>query len=179
MGPIDITSRRLVVRAALGQPRRLVSHSLQPPSSNRNEQLLGRLDIRMGNLTLEQMDNMSKNASSTWTATELTIIKHDGEKYVCNIAFASITIAISFALFIAPDTSLVLGIVVKAPDTLGFVSTSARNNPYVDQQVKSQSDRLQAARALRDLRARIGDVRRTVKLGKWRLLRGWSTCTGV
>ncbi|KAJ4339282.1 hypothetical protein N0V95_007835 [Ascochyta clinopodiicola] len=115
-------------------------------------------DIRTGNFTIDQVTRMTKNTTKKWNTTELAGVKYDGEQYVCNIAFATITIAISFALFLAAVISLILGIVIKAPDILGFVSTSARDNPYVDQQVNSRSDGLEAARALRDVRIRIGDV---------------------
>ncbi|KAF2625688.1 hypothetical protein BU25DRAFT_449780 [Macroventuria anomochaeta] len=50
-----------------------------------------------------------------------------GERWIW---FAVGTIAISLFLFAAAVASLVLGIFTKAPDTLGFASTSARDNLY-------------------------------------------------
>ena len=121
--------------------------------------------IIMGNLTKSQAEDLKDGYDYTWNTTELTGTREDGEKYICNVKFAIITIAISLLLLAAAIASLVLGIFTKAPDTLGFVSTSARDNPYVTTQVASHLDGLEAARALQDMRIRIGDVNSTADIG--------------
>ncbi|KAJ8114504.1 hypothetical protein OPT61_g3640 [Boeremia exigua] len=121
--------------------------------------------IRMGNFTLEQIEKTGTKYNFSWNKTELAGVSYDGERYVCNIAFATITMCLSLALCVAALTSLILGIVIKAPDILGYVSTSARDNPYVREHVSSRSDGLQAARALRDVEMRIGDVNGTGEVG--------------
>lgn len=114
--------------------------------------------IRMGNLTLDQIETMGTEGNFRWNTTELSGVRTAGEHYVVHKAFAGITMGLSLALCLAALVSLVLGVIIKAPDILGFVSTSARDNPYVQEHVPSRSDGLQAARALRDVRMRIGDV---------------------
>lgn len=114
--------------------------------------------IRMGNFTMEQVETMGTENNFSWNSTEAKGVRYEGDQYVCDIAFASITMALSLALCVAAMISLILGVIIKAPDILGFVSTSARDNPYVQQHISSRSDGLQAARDLRDVRMRIGDV---------------------
>lgn len=131
--------------------------------------------IMMGNLTKQDVENLEDTSGFdpgwstinvyTWNTTGLLGTRQEGEQYACNIWFAIITIAISLLLFGAAVASLVLGIFTKAPDTLGFVSTSARDNPYVTAQVPSHLDGLEAARTLRDVRIRIGDVNSTGDIG--------------
>lgn len=115
--------------------------------------------IMMGNLTKSAVAELEENGFNyTWNSTELLGSRQDGEQYVCNVLFAVITIAISLLLFVAAVTSSVLGVYTTAPDTLGFVSTSARDNPYITTPVPSHLDGLEAARALQHMRVRIGDV---------------------
>lgn len=114
--------------------------------------------IRMGNFTLDQVETLGTEGNFRWNTTELSGVRFEGEQYVVHKAFAGITMGLSLALCLAALVSLVLGVIIKAPDILGFVSTSARDNPYVPEHVPSRADGLQAARALRDVRMRIGDV---------------------
>ncbi|XPS69052.1 hypothetical protein M3J09_001333 [Ascochyta lentis] len=139
-------------------PMDLFSHRLQTAMNTFWQSTIGSA-IMMGNLTKDKVENMETTGFNyTWNTTELTGMRQNSEQYDCSIWFAAITIAISLFLFAAAVTSLVLGIFTKAPDTLGFVSTSARDNPYVVAEVASHLDGLEAARALRDVRVRIGDV---------------------
>ncbi|KAH6644427.1 hypothetical protein C7974DRAFT_371549 [Boeremia exigua] len=120
--------------------------------------------IMMGNLTTQRVEQLEATGFNyTWNTTELLGIRQDGEQYACNIWFAVITIVISLLLFAV--ASLVLGVFTRAPDTLGFVSTSARDNPYITTQVPSHLDGLEAARALQHVRVRIGDVNRSGDVG--------------
>ena len=65
----------------------------------------------------------------------------------------------------AANVSVILGIVTKAPDILGYVSTCARDNPYFEKYIASHLDGLEAARALRDVRIIIGDVKKKDDVG--------------
>lgn len=114
--------------------------------------------IRMANFTLAQIDAMDPEYRLNWNETELKGVRYKNEQYTCNTTFAIITMGLSLALCVAAVVSLVLGMVIKAPDILGFVSTSARDNPYVIEHVSSRFDGLQTARALQDVRMRLGDV---------------------
>jgi hypothetical protein len=116
---------------------------------------------RMGNLTLDDVSN----SNITWSSSPMNATAYEGEQYACNTVFAIITIAVSWFLFMAANVSIVLGIATKAPDILGYVSTCARDNPYFGKHVASHLDGLEAARALRDVRVRIGDVRRQDDVG--------------
>lgn len=93
-----------------------------------------------------------------WNATELLSAKYSGEQYACKSGYAVVTIGISCFLFLAAVLSLVLGLITTAPDILGFVSTAARDSVYFKDRVPSHLDGLQAARALKDVRVRVGDV---------------------
>ncbi|KAJ8116306.1 hypothetical protein OPT61_g2253 [Boeremia exigua] len=122
--------------------------------------------VRTGNLTKLQVQEFEiADFSFKWNTTTLQGTRQEGEQYVCRFQFAFGTIAISLLLFIAAVVSLVLGLLIKAPDTLGFVSTSARDNPYVSAHVASHLDGLRAARALQDVRIQIGDVNSTGSVG--------------
>lgn len=122
--------------------------------------------VRMGNLTKAQVAQFEdSDLKFTWNTTSLHGSRQEGSQYVCRIWFAISTIVISFLLFLAGVASLVLGLLTKAPDTLGFVSTSARDNPHFTTKVASHLDGLEAARALRDVRIRIGDVQTQREVG--------------
>ncbi len=127
--------------------------------------------LRKGNVTRDRVpvfeihSNVDPSLSFSWNTTNVHNIQHAGEQYVCHTWYAIITITISIFLIVAALVALVLGIVTKAPDTLGYVSTSARDNPYVTNIVPSHLDGLEAARALRDVRIRIGDVRDMADVG--------------
>ncbi|CAO2647197.1 Nn.00g081190.m01.CDS01 [Neocucurbitaria sp. VM-36] len=127
--------------------------------------------LRKGNITrdrvkdFEMHSNTEPSLSYTWNTTGIHHVQHAGEQYVCHVWFAVITIAISLFLVAAALVALILGILTKAPDTLGYVSTSARDNPYVTTQVASHLDGLEAARELRNVRIRIGDVNSTAEVG--------------
>lgn len=69
------------------------------------------------------------------------------------------------ATFIAAGTSVVLGIVTRAPDVLGYVSTLAHDNPYFGKYVPSHFDGLEATRALRDVRVVLGDIHMEAESG--------------
>ncbi|KNG46211.1 hypothetical protein TW65_97105 [Stemphylium lycopersici] len=127
--------------------------------------------LRKGNITKDRARHFELHSktdpslSYTWNTTSIHNVQHAGEQYVCHVWFAIITIVISLFLVAAALVALVLGILTKAPDTLGYVSTSARDNPYVTTQVASHLDGLEAARVLRNVRVRIGDVHMAAEVG--------------
>lgn len=65
----------------------------------------------------------------------------------------------------AASVSVILGVITRAPDVLGYVSTLARDDPYFDKYVPSHLDGLEATRALRDVRVIIGDVHQEAVVG--------------
>lgn len=127
--------------------------------------------LRKGNITRDRVknfeihSNIDPSLSYAWNTTGIHNVQHAGDQYVCHVWFAIITITISLFLVAAALIALVLGILTKVPDTLGYVSTSARDNPYVTTQVASHLDGLEAARALGNIRIRIGDVNSTAEVG--------------
>jgi hypothetical protein len=127
--------------------------------------------LRKGNITrdrvkdFEMQSNIDPSLSYTWNTTGTYNVQHAGEQYVCHIWYAIITITISLFLVAAALVALVLSILTKAPDTLGYVSTAARDNPHVTTQVASHLDGLEAARLLQNVRIRIGDVNSTAEVG--------------
>ncbi|KAJ4992952.1 hypothetical protein SVAN01_01656 [Stagonosporopsis vannaccii] len=139
-------------------PTRLMSKRLQVAINTFWQSSIGST-IMMGNLTKAAVADLEQNGFDyTWNSTALLGSRQHGEQYACNVLFAVLTIAISLLLFVAAVTSAVLGVYTTAPDTLGFVSTSARDNPYVTTPIPSHLDGLEAARALQHVRVRIGDV---------------------
>lgn len=124
------------------------------------------MQYRMGNLTTDDINNQDGRVKTLpWSAANSNGTLFDGEQYACNTTFAIMTIVISWFLFMAANVSVILGIVTKAPDIWGYVSTCARDNPYFKKRVPSHLDGLEAARALRDVRVIIGDVRRENDMG--------------
>ncbi|OAL43180.1 hypothetical protein IQ07DRAFT_593355 [Pyrenochaeta sp. DS3sAY3a] len=94
-----------------------------------------------------------------WNETELIATQQDGLKYVCNITLAALTMIISALLLLAATLSMLLGIMARTPDMLGFVSVSARDNPYFSAKTLSSYSGLEAARELQHVRVKIGDIR--------------------
>jgi hypothetical protein len=127
--------------------------------------------LRKGNVTRDRVKDFEMHSdkdpgvSFTWNTTSVHNVQHVGEQYVCHVWFAIITITISLFLVAAALVALILGILTKAPDTLGYVSTSARDNPHVTTQVASHLDGLEAARVLQNVRIRIGDVNSRAEVG--------------
>jgi hypothetical protein len=99
-----------------------------------------------------------KQLEPSWSETNIDMTKHEGPHYVCNFHLAGITMAISFVLLLAANISLLLGIITRTPDVLGFVSMNARDNPHFTKYMPSYLDGKETARALRDVRVMIGDV---------------------
>ncbi|CAO2653982.1 Nn.00g107150.m01.CDS01 [Neocucurbitaria sp. VM-36] len=100
-----------------------------------------------------------------WNATDVSVTKYEGLRYVCHIQFAVLTIGISLVLLLAANLSMLLGIVTRTPDILGFVSVLARDNPYFRIYVPSHFSGLEAARVLRDVKVRVGDVKSAAGVG--------------
>jgi hypothetical protein len=73
--------------------------------------------------------------------------------------------AISFVLLLAANLSLLLGIFTRTPDVLGFVSMNARDNTHFSKYVPSHLDGKETARALRNVRVIIGDVKGEAEVG--------------
>ncbi|KAF3003174.1 hypothetical protein E8E13_009232 [Curvularia kusanoi] len=118
------------------------------------------LAYRSGNMTTRDLEARNEADSAAWATTKAVGTIFDGEEYVCNNTFAALTIIISALLFVAASVSIVLGILTKAPDILGYVSTLGRDDPYFGQHIPSHFDGLEATRLLRDVRVIVGDVRR-------------------
>jgi hypothetical protein len=143
----------------------IFSHRLTMALNTFWDSTLG-LQYRMGNLTLDDISNHGGRIDTlSWSATPVNGTRFDGDQYVCDTTFAIMTIIISWFLFMAANLSVTLGIVNKAPDVLGYVSTCARDNPYFKKHVSSHLDGLELARALQDVRVTIGDVRMKEDVG--------------
>jgi hypothetical protein len=100
-----------------------------------------------------------------WTTTDIGTTKYEGLYYICHIKLAGITMAISFVLLLAANLSLLLGIFTRTPDVLGFVSMNARDNAHFSKYVPSHLDGKETARALRNVRVIIGDVKGEAEVG--------------
>lgn len=82
-------------------------------------------------------------------STEVHIIEYAGLRYICKVQFAVLTMVISAILLVAAAaTSVILGIIVRTPDTLGFVSTVAKDSLYFNVCVFSRLGGVDVARAL-------------------------------
>ena len=119
--------------------------------------------VLIGNLTSQ--DIQGTNETLIWTPINAVGARWVGQRYVCNIVFAILTFVISGLLFIAAVVSVALGIMTRAPDVLGYVSTLARDDPYFDKHVPSHLDGLDASRRLRDERVILGDVNKNGNVG--------------
>jgi hypothetical protein len=103
--------------------------------------------------------------TTSWASQRVQPTQYKGEVYSCNMGLALLTIAISLTLFAAANISMLLGLLTRTPDILGFVSASARDNPYFKQHVTSYLSGLENARILCDVRVRIGDVKSEENIG--------------
>jgi hypothetical protein len=119
---------------------------------------------RTGNLTSEGLGSELMN-SSAWNTTHALGSHYQGDQYICNTTFAALTIVISWLLFTAAGVSVFLGIITRAPDILGYVSSLARDDPYFMRHVPSHLDGLETTRVLRDERVIIGDVHKEAGTG--------------
>jgi hypothetical protein len=119
---------------------------------------------RTGNLTSEGLGSELMN-SSAWNTTNALGSRYQGDQYICNTTFAALTIVISWLLFTAAGVSVFLGIITRAPDILGYVSSLARDDPYFMRHVPSHLDGLETTRELRDVRVIIGDVQKEAAIG--------------
>jgi hypothetical protein len=121
-------------------------------------------DATIGNSI--RLNDLGPGADTTsWTSLRVQPTQYKGEVYSCNMGLALLTIAISLTLFAAANISMLLGLLTRTPDILGFVSTSARDNPYFKQHVTSYLSGLENARTLCDVRVRIGDVKSEENIG--------------
>ncbi|KAF1848693.1 uncharacterized protein K460DRAFT_427888, partial [Cucurbitaria berberidis CBS 394.84] len=124
-------------------------------------------DFTIGNVV--RMDGLTKESAivseRTWNTTTMLVAEYKGLRYVCHIKLAVLTMAICLVLLMAANLSMILGIVTRTPDILGFVSVSARDNPYFKGRVSSHLSGLETARALRDVRVRVGDVQSEADVG--------------
>lgn len=114
-------------------------------------------------------DSLSKSIffmnTEIWSEADMQTTRLGEPHYICHYEFAGITMAMSFVLLLTANVSLVLGIVTRAPDTLGFVSMAARDNRYFRRYVPSHLEGSEAARALRDVKVIIGDVNGEAEVG--------------
>ncbi|KAH7088321.1 hypothetical protein FB567DRAFT_591727 [Paraphoma chrysanthemicola] len=111
--------------------------------------------------------NVSQRAVDTtnWTHADTVVTRGEGDVYVCNMGLAVITIMIALAMFAAANISLLLGLITRAPDTLGYVSSSASNNPHFKRYAASSLSGMEVSRALRDVKVRVGDVKSEETIG--------------
>jgi hypothetical protein len=114
-------------------------------------------------IRIDQTENHKQ--MTFWNETLVNITQHEGLHYVCHVKLAGISMAISFILLLAANVSLLLGILTRTPDVLGFVSMNARDNPHFSKYVSSHLDGKETARALRDVRVMIGDVKGDADVG--------------
>jgi hypothetical protein len=115
---------------------------------------------------IDPLDNDKyKKMKPAWNETNIKITKYEGPHYVCHFQLAGITMAISFILLLAANLSLLLGLLTRTPDILGFVSLTARDNPHFKKHVRSHLDGKESARALRDVHVMIGDVKGDAEVG--------------
>jgi hypothetical protein len=119
---------------------------------------------RIGNLTSALLGPKAYD-EAVWNRTIASGLRHSGEEYECNTAFAALTIVISWLLFLAAGTSVALGLVTRVPDILGYVSTLARDDPYFEMHIPSHLDGLGATRRIRDVRVIVGDVNQDADVG--------------
>jgi hypothetical protein len=103
--------------------------------------------------------------TNSWTSVDIQPTQYKEDVYSCSIGLAMLTITISLTLFVAANISMLLGLLTRTPDILGFVSVSARDNPYFKRHATSYLSGLETARALRDVRVRIGDVKSEENIG--------------
>ncbi|KAF2490259.1 hypothetical protein BU16DRAFT_517463 [Lophium mytilinum] len=117
-----------------------------------------------GNLSTNM--TLYDNISHEWVAGEIfirsgskpTITDSNGEQYACNMTFAAFLLVISCLLLLAGVASLVLMSMTLAPDVLGYVSSSTRDNPFAELNQPSHLDGLERASAMREMRITLGDV---------------------
>lgn len=119
--------------------------------------------FRTGNLTSKSLGRLTE--SPAWNTTNALGGRYRGDQCVCKTTFAALTIVISWMLFLAASASVILGIVTRAPDVLGYVSTLARDDPYFETCVPSHLDGLEVTRLLRDVHVILGDVRQDADVG--------------
>lgn len=148
-------------------PSETFSHRLQMVMNTFWDSTLGSnyLTVRSRDAKYYSENSESELKPTVWNAAPATGVRYDGERYVCNTVFAALTIAISCFLFIAAGSSVILGLITKVPDILGYVSTLARDNPHFRRPVPSHLDGLEATRELCNTRVMIGDVHRDAAVG--------------
>jgi hypothetical protein len=100
-----------------------------------------------------------------WLSTTVYVTEDAGMHYDCHIIFAALTMVISAVLLLAANLSMLLGLITRTPDFLGFVSSSARENPYLKGHVPFYLSGVEAARLLRDVQVRVGDVGTDAEIG--------------
>jgi hypothetical protein len=118
--------------------------------------------IRMDGFRQGSLERLN---GAKWLGTTAYVTEDAGMHYVCHITFAALTMVISAVLLLAAILSMFLGLITRTPDSLGFVSSSARENPYFKEHVPSYLSGVEAARLLRDVQVRVGDVGTDTEIG--------------
>jgi hypothetical protein len=126
--------------------------------------------FRTENITLENNGEVCPDCTALppifFNSTASNGVKFDGEKYVCSMTFAILTIVISWILFTSATISVVLAAgLIKAPDILGYISTYLRDNPYSGVVAPSHLDGLDTARLFGDVVVAVGDVKGQYEVG--------------
>ncbi|CAG9985161.1 unnamed protein product [Clonostachys byssicola] len=112
------------------------------------------------NITEGRLDQPVDFSTSQALATRVI-----GEKYQCNMTFATILIVISGLLVFASLATIALMHATRAPDILGYMSSFTRDNPYAAFKQASHMDGLETARELREMRITVGDVNPREEIG--------------
>jgi hypothetical protein len=109
-----------------------------------------------------EMERLILNATASHTFTQDLVFDVDH-------TWASITLAGSIFLLLIGVLSVLLESVLVAPDTLGYVSSVARNSRYLHlpkRKVGGAMSGADRARALRDVQVMMQDVKSDAEVGK-------------
>jgi hypothetical protein len=108
---------------------------------------------------MSQYDNVDASVPPiSFNTSQTTIFSYSDEHYICNMTFASFLLIISCLLFLAGVATTFLMSMTLAPDTLGYISSYTRDNPFASVDQASHLDSLDRARALRNVRVTLGDT---------------------
>lgn len=113
----------------------------------------------------EDLDNFTtthgnKASLYSFNSTEAHISQQPGEKYICQWVWATLLFGTSALLFLAACSTTILQAVILAPDILGYVSSSARDNQKVISSANgSFLSGLEWAYRFKDVKVMIGNMR--------------------
>lgn len=95
----------------------------------------------------------------SFNSSEARVVLQAGENYVCQWVWAVLLFGTSVLLFLAACSTAILQSIILAPDILGYVSSSARDNPHViSSSHGSFLGGLEWAYRFRDIKVMVGNV---------------------